>query len=250
MAAITAAAIAGGASLVGGIMGNNASAKEAERNRQWQEELSNTAVQRRVKDLKAAGMNPMLGFIGSGAGGTQASTPSGGQAAQHDVVTPAVNSALAAAQNSANLKQTQANTQLSTQDAALRAAQTRSAEAKALEDEAKIPYNAGTAREGYRLLAAQARETNNTADRIAEEVLIKKQERVQNDQLMPLMEQYQKHINNALRLGMSEKEADSQFWEQLEEYGKHAKFGKEMIMIIKGLKEIVGGKSGGITINH
>lgn len=53
----------------------NVSASEAEKNRLWQEYMSNTAYRRQVDDLKAAGLNPMLGIMrGSGA-----TTPSGGQ---------------------------------------------------------------------------------------------------------------------------------------------------------------------------
>lgn len=52
------------------------SSEEAQKNREWQEMMSNTAHQREVKDLLSAGLNPVL----SAMGGSGATTPSGASA--------------------------------------------------------------------------------------------------------------------------------------------------------------------------
>jgi predicted ribosome quality control (RQC) complex YloA/Tae2 family protein len=90
----TAAVAAAALGYIGGERRNAASAKAAQKQMDFQREMSNTSYQRQIADLKAAGINPMLV---SRLGG--ASTPAGSMP-QFENIGASAASAYAAAQSS------------------------------------------------------------------------------------------------------------------------------------------------------
>lgn len=120
---VTGSLISGGASLIGGLMGNEArsseaaaanaaSAASAERQMQFQREMSDTSYQRAVADMRAAGINPMLAAMRGGA-----STPGGASYTAQmpqisDVATPAVQSGIAAYGTAAQARKTSAEAEV------------------------------------------------------------------------------------------------------------------------------------------
>lgn len=88
---------------------NAFNAEEAQKNRDWQEKMSNTAHQRQIEDLRKAGLNPILSAQYGGASTPAGSTASGVMPLIEDEWTPAINTGMQAYQAQANVGQTYAN---------------------------------------------------------------------------------------------------------------------------------------------
>jgi hypothetical protein len=91
-----ATAAAGVAGFLGQRETNSANREIASENTAFQERMSNTAYQRQVQDLQAAGLNPMLAYIKGGG----ASTPSGTVLPMQNAISSGVASAESAARTS------------------------------------------------------------------------------------------------------------------------------------------------------
>jgi DNA uptake protein ComE-like DNA-binding protein len=164
-------ALMAGAAVADGVFGyfgqqqtNAANAAEAQKNRDFQEHMSNTAYQRQVEDMRKAGINPML------ISGTGASTPSGAMpSGMQSSLGAGISSALDTAKFSQAVKQTDSQVKLqgAQQDAARNQAQVNlntARKAAADADVAEAMKPAGLVEAKNRLERAKADATFQTYD--------------------------------------------------------------------------------------
>lgn len=177
--------------------------KQAIENREWQEKMSNTAHQREIADLEAAGLNPIL----SAGGGSGASTPSGGAAHSEgrgsvlDVILPIINAMNATKQTNSAVKLQQQQQQESKAKQELAQAQQRKTSAEAA---ARETANYDNFAKGYTIDSPQVERTIRSLTQTGAAAISKAKEQFEKDkpyllgQTEKTTEQHNNELNNLL----------------------------------------------------
>lgn len=139
---------------------NAANFQESARNRDFQERMSNSAYQRAVSDMRAAGLNPALAYQNGGASTPSGSTASASAPRKGDIGAGLFNTAKTIATEGAALQNTSSQTELNKAQTSVAEVNAQKIGATAKETEANtslIKQNVEKAKHETKVAKAQAR---------------------------------------------------------------------------------------------